>query len=170
MYLTDLFVGSFISKIWFDRYFYLFMHSCIYRLCFQFSLCCYYLTVSYTSLLGDGLTHQFSHWLIMSVFTCQFLYFLIYSSICLGLIDFLKYLFIYFSVLYPSRFFSSRKAGGARVAPVLSDKFRMTSTRSGMPIRAPSGIPEMFPVMPFRQSQCWSYWRWPFLDLLRKVV
>ena len=42
--------------------------------------------------------------------------------------------------------------------------------RSGKSIRAPPSLSELSLVLPLKEFQCWSDWRWSFLVLSRKVV
>ena len=47
----------------------------------------------------------------------------------------------------------------------------MVSMRSGSSICAPPRLSGVSPMLPLKQFQCWSdSWRWPFLDLSRKMV
>ena len=50
-----------------------------------------------------------------------------------------------------------------------SVQFKMVFMRSEKPICAPFSLSEVFPTLPLKRSQCLSDWRWPSLDLSRKI-
>ena len=52
-----------------------------------------------------------------------------------------------------------------------SVRFKMVSMRSGKPIYSFHPVFQEFPPMlPLKQFQCWSDWRWSFLVISRKIV
>ena len=47
---------------------------------------------------------------------------------------------------------------------------KMVSMHSGRPICAAPHLSGVSPMLPLKQFECWSDWRWPFLILSRKIV